>query len=874
MLQNSPVTHQPKLSGMAWGGRVKAIAEVLAIALLAPLLAYLAVHRGNFATVDAIVYDQALKARPLLPSRDVVIVAIDDASLAALGRWPWSRLVHASLLEKIAAGKPQAVLIDIFFSEPSADPGDDVALANAMRKVPVYLPLLFSMTREGNKEQAAGAPSFVRPIAALADASAGLGHVDVGTDPDGLVRRLFLREGPADRLQPYLVSLLPGSATSGASRRSNAARVNADARGVPAVEPAGGAWQLLDSLPLSFAGAAGSYRTFSYADVLKGGVPQNFWRGKTVFVGASAAGLGDQMPVPNAGAAGSMPGVEIHANAFNTLRQNASPLPLDSAPVLLQWAWIALPCWALLALLARSRHSMLLLLGGAAAIVALCASAFATGRLWLPPVAPVLASFAAYLLWTWRESARLWRYFAEQLRQVDRASVLSLELIAARGGPRDGRDADAPTALLRRADALDQIMVRLRTLEELLRNTVARLDVAVLVCTVDGNIVLANDAARSLLGLSTGPTTATDTNDTNDASEFSADTALVGRTLSFVIAERSVPLGGGWMSRVDMAQPTEALQGAVMVTPAGRVFRLDIVTVDIAQSGAESGWLAVLHELTEEHRRREQHDQWLGFLSHDLRSPQTTILSMLTLDEARQTAAVGVEVPVDPSALALRERIRAEAERTIRLADDLIDLTSAQSGRYRYAPVELGNLLLDAMDQVYAQAQLRGVTLKERFREGQCFVLADGSLLTRAVVNLLGNAVRHSRAGQSVTMCLEFDAEKREAVCIVADEGDGMAEGQRRSLFANESLGSSTVGGRRDAPGVARRRGIGLLVVQAVVRQHRGWLEVDSAPGAGSTFWFGLPIADTADIAVDDEDDDDDDHEDQQSENKKKVDAA
>lgn len=841
MLQNSVVKHRPKLPGIARGGRVKSVAEMVAIALLAPLLAYLAVYR-DFATVDAIVYGQALKARPLAPGGDVVIVAIDDASLAALGRWPWSRAVHAALLEKIAAGAPKAVLMDLFMTEPSADPADDMALARAMRKVPVYLPLLFSM---GSEAKGAGGSTFALPIAALAQASAGLGHVDVGADADGLVRRLFLKEGPAAGLQPYLVSLLPGVPKPGHTSPT-----------VLDPKSKSSGWQLRGPLTLSFAGAAGSYRTLSYIDVIGGKVPEDFWRGKTVFVGASAAGLGDQMPVPNAGASGAMPGVEIHANAFDTLRQNASPLLLDGAPALWRWAWIALPCWALLALLGRTRHSTLLLLVSGGGVVLLCASAFAVGRLWLPPVAPLLGLLAAYLLWTWRESARLWRYFEQRLRQVDRASTLSLELIAAG----DIRYAVAPTALLRRADALDQILVRLRTLEELLHNTVAGLHVAVLVCRVDGDIVLANEAARSLLGLG--------------AKALSADAALVGRKLLPVLDGHSVPLGGGWMTRPDMARPTETLHGVVMVTPAGRVFRLDIVMVDIAQSGGAEGWLAVLHELTEEYRRREQHDQWLGFLSHDLRSPQTTILSMLTLEEARRTIDVGVDI--DPGAPVLRSRIRAEAERTIRLADDLIDLTSAQSGRYRYAPVELGNLLLDAMDQVYAQAQLRGVKLAERFREGQCFVLADGNLLTRAVVNLLGNAIRHSRAGQSVTMCLEFDADKREAVCTVADEGDGMEESQRRSLFASEALDLPNAGALSASPGIVRRRGIGLLIVQAVIRQHRGWLEVDSAPGLGSTFWFGLPIADSEDIAVDDEADDaeEEDREDRQDQKRKKVDIA
>ncbi|CAN5844383.1 hypothetical protein BH11PSE13_BH11PSE13_16850 [soil metagenome] len=156
----------------------------MSIALAAPLLGYLALHHGNFAAIDLIAYDRALKARPLAPAADVVIVAVDDASLAALGRWPWSRAVHASLLEKIAAGKPQAVLMDVFMTEPSADPADDQALARAIRKVPVYLPLLFNA---GQNSKSHAVP-FVRPLAVFADAAVGLGHVDVGGGRSGANR--------------------------------------------------------------------------------------------------------------------------------------------------------------------------------------------------------------------------------------------------------------------------------------------------------------------------------------------------------------------------------------------------------------------------------------------------------------------------------------------------------------------------------------------------------------------------------------------------------------------------------------------------------------------------------------------------------------
>ncbi|NLG83134.1 MAG: CHASE2 domain-containing protein, partial [Firmicutes bacterium] len=121
-----------------------------------------------------------------------VIVAIDAAALRRYGRWPWPRSRIASLLAKIAAGRPRAVGFDILFSDPAEG---EAALEAAMRRVSVVLASRLDLRRLGGV-LASGEPDLPRP--AFARAAAACGFIDFFPDPDGVVRRMLvkLRHGP------------------------------------------------------------------------------------------------------------------------------------------------------------------------------------------------------------------------------------------------------------------------------------------------------------------------------------------------------------------------------------------------------------------------------------------------------------------------------------------------------------------------------------------------------------------------------------------------------------------------------------------------------------------------------------------------------
>jgi len=152
--------------------------------------------------LDMSLYDKAQSIWHTPAPDDIVIVAIDDASLAALGRWPWKRAMHASLLDKINQGRPAAILMHVLFTEPDPDPLQDQALAQAMQRSmgKVVLPLGFS-------QSPAGEPLILKPISLLS-AQAQLGHADALLDSDGFMRHAYMQAGVGAKQWPHLAQAL------------------------------------------------------------------------------------------------------------------------------------------------------------------------------------------------------------------------------------------------------------------------------------------------------------------------------------------------------------------------------------------------------------------------------------------------------------------------------------------------------------------------------------------------------------------------------------------------------------------------------------------------------------------------------------------
>ncbi len=322
---------------------------------------------------------------------DIVILAIDEHSLARLGRWPWPRRIHARVVDKLRHSRTRAVGLDILFAEPSREGSDDDrVLARAIRhNGRILLPVAAEVVRAG------GPLKVTRPLPELAEAAAGLGHVDVELDRDGIVRRTFLMAGhgraevPAFALamlmlnEPEMINNLPG-------------RRNPDPDG-----SGPGSWVRDYQVLIPFAGPPGHFRHISLADFLDPSFDLRSLDNTYVLIGITALGLGDGVPTPVSGNGVPMAGVELNATILDTLRTGQAILPMAMPLQLLLSCGLVLLAFLLYPRL-RARTTLLALLLLVAATLSASALLLRFLHLWFPPVAALIGLVLGYLLWTWR----------------------------------------------------------------------------------------------------------------------------------------------------------------------------------------------------------------------------------------------------------------------------------------------------------------------------------------------------------------------------------------------------------------------------------------------------------------------------------------
>lgn len=405
----------PGLAGHGWRylGWVGVCAAVAALGAV-----------NGLGVVDDLIADRLLRLSKRAVPQDVVIVAIDDASLASLGRWPWRRELHAELLDRLTQAQVGAVGLDLILSEP--DSAGDPALARAMRgQGRVVLPLHMSPTT--------GGAVVALPVPPLVAAAAGLGHVHSGLDADGVVRGLYLREGfGALTWEHFALAVLRQSdpAAAGAALRG------VDAGGIDIHADTG--WGRGAHFLVRFAGPAGTVRQYSYVDVLRGRVPPEQLRGAVVFIGATSPGLADTTPTPLSNGQVLMSGVETHAQAFIALREGWTLRPLTAA----QGAALAVLPLALVLMGLRwgsPRLGLALTLAMLPLVMLLAWGLLQVGLRWVPAAA-LIGVLAAYPLWSWRRLEAAMRFLDDEFRRV--------------GARLQGRPAAPPEA--RRGDGLDR----------------------------------------------------------------------------------------------------------------------------------------------------------------------------------------------------------------------------------------------------------------------------------------------------------------------------------------------------------------------------------------------------------------------------------
>lgn len=712
------------------------------VALAAGLFIWLACINGRLAFVDNKLYDWA--SQLITPQADdaILLVEIDEASLHALGRWPWPRREHARLLSTLATYRPAAIAYDVLFLEPS---DDDAALAAALAKAgPVFLPALQERDASGR------VLSVTRPSPLLASAAAGIGAVELVPDSDGVIRRAESASARPQGALPSLTTLLLDQYIGTA--------------------PKGGT----DDRPflINYAGRD-SFRRVSFASLAAGEVPRALMSGKVIMVGATAAGLGDVQNVPPP-AGGLLSGAEIQANILNTqLTHGEIRMVSPTMAALLAMVPLALLMAGFLRLTPAASFALAGALG--VAMLGLSAGALVLAHLWIAPATALAALVLAHVLWGWRRLAAMNAFIiARTSALASEPGIVLAPRISAQGGD----------FIANEANRLDHVIEQLRSLRNFVNEAVEALPAAVCVVRPDGGVVLANRAAAALFGES-----------------------APGRQLEELTAQ------------VMSAQEGE---DGLLRDAAGRSF------LKTSSSLPDGFQIVSFADVSELRRIADERDDILQFLSHDIRSPNAAIVTLLETEQiaGRPSGAL----PISDATI---EHIRAHARHALRLADDFVQLARARRRSITFEPVDLSDIAREAADMVWPRAGARGVTMQEGSGADEIWITGDRSMVLRAAINLLENAVKFAPPEATVTYTVA--AQGDHAVLSVSGPGPAMPPGRQAAPFALYADG-------RPADGTGSV-GLGLAFVQTTALRHGGEASHTYHDGFGSEFRITLPLA-------------------------------
>jgi len=712
--------------------------EWVALLSIGIALAFLAARMDLANRIDASLLDRAAAMARPAPSDDIVIVAIDDASLAEVGNWPWSRTVHAEMVDRLAEARSGPILFDVLFLE-SSETDADVQLADAMmRHGEVVLPHTFAP-----QPNAIAGIVPVFPATPLYESAAATGHVAITPDNDGVLRRFDLNIEADSQLHPHFALA--------------AARLAADA-----IDYDPGARPILSFHP------AGTYSSISAAQVISGSVPEEFLRAKTVLIGATAQGMGDRYSV-GAGSVSVMAGVETQANLYDALRTGG--LVTDWPPF---WPGLLAAVGLLVQFLVfwkmSPRAGLVATFGIAIFVVAFAILLVPLTGAWIAPGVALLAILLAYPFWSWRRLTSVSAYLEEEAAFLrpegdKRASVEGFDKIA------------------RQVARMRRLVSHVSRSFAFLGKVIEAAPDAILVLDRSADVVMANDKAKHLF-----PSWHEDRPEQLDN--------LLAVSSAIQDSERSE-----------------------IIFPDGRTFLVARADFEL-EAEAEGGEIVALRDVSETRRRDQERREMLEFLSHDMRTPQVAIVGLTRRAEQAGEAA---DIPY---------RIRRQAQRTLKLADDFVQLARLDEAELNFEDTDCIALVEEACDRAYSPARAKRMTVEPELPESPIFVQVDASLIARLLDNLLGNAIKFAPEGSVVRIGIDESLEGQFRLWV-ADTGPGLPTERLANPFSRFGAHEHKAG-----PSV----GLGLAFVKRVVDRHDGSITVASRRDQGTRFEIELPL--------------------------------
>jgi CHASE2 domain-containing sensor protein/signal transduction histidine kinase len=702
---------------------------------------------GLISQTEQLSYDRLFKLRGERPwDQRIVVVAIDDASLQKLGRYPWPRQRFTQLLNVLQQQQASTVAFDVIFSEPA---GDDRAFAQA---IAAQGQVILAQAADFN-----GLP--LQPVPQLESAALGTGHIYRRTDGDGITRKIPL----TFRGEPALSAIT-----------QQAYGVTHPVPDQP--NPDGDLW-------LNWVGPVRHMQQYSFADVLNGQVPATALRDKIVVVGVTATGF-DTLSTPfdrNPPATGTY----LHATAIhNLLNQNALQTPFSGWEFSAIWL-LAMPGfgWGLSYLKAKWQvfgTSSLVGLWWAGAVLALGSNYY------LPTVLPIvlLSSTAAAVAII--ERLRMHDFLQRQLQQLSQTYLFSQppELTAIEGHnpiatpqlpiTRSPRKFQLPSSQPASIQTLNQLLAiasyfgQAQATQQAITQS---LSVGILAIDRQGTIWFCNETAQRWLAVAMGNPIAT------GLVPLWLDAAQWEQLFAEFLAQ---PHGARSLtsSTTASATPSSQWQYETAVLVNDRWFSLNFTPLQASTPHRPDGTCAsqtdgaslvlLIEDITSRKQietnleRQIQELQWLaqlkdeliGRVSHELRSPITNML--VSIELLRTT-----ENPTQRQKYL--DLLEQECLQERNFINDLLNLQVPQviAPERVCKPIVLSTWLPPRIAPFVARGQTRQQTITIDIAPNLPVLYSDQAVVERIYQELLTNACKYSPAEATI-------------YCTAAQSGDSI----------------------------------------------------------------------------------------------------
>jgi len=261
---------------------------------------------------------------------------------------------------------------------------------------------------------------------------------------------------------------------------------------------------------------------------------------------------------------------------------------------------------------------------------------------------------------------------------------------------------------------------------------------------------------------------------------------------------------------------------------SNRIIRISITALR-GQADKQVGRMVVLRDVTQSKMEETARRDFISNVAHELRSPLTSIKSYVEM-------LIDNEVDKPELRAEFFNTINEEADRLARLIDNMLNISKIEIGGLvlNKSDVKTRKLVEDAAASIAGSAKSKNIKLTLNLPDDLPDAVIDKEMVRTSLMNLLGNAIKYTEAGGSVTVYAEVDAEQFHVSVI--DTGWGIPADEQSKIF------EKFYRGRQTAKVKVTGNGLGLALAREIALLHGGDLTLQSEEGKGSTFSLHLPL--------------------------------